>query len=91
MNWKIETAQQDFFAVLAAAEQNPQLIYEHNRAIAAVIGADLLQAFLAWQAQQQPSLAQTFAELRQLCAEENYTFEVPSRCDRSNPFANFAV
>ena len=89
MNWEIETAQQQFFAVLAAAEQTPQLIYDHERAIAAVIRADLLQAFLDWQAQQQPSLADAFAELRQLCVEENYTLEVPSRCDRPNPFANF--
>ena len=33
------------------------------------------------------NLAQTLAELRQICAEENYTIEVPPRQDRSNPFA----
>ncbi|MCZ8188204.1 MAG: hypothetical protein O9326_00210 [Microcystis sp. LE19-338.1B] len=33
------------------------------------------------------NLAQALAELRQICAEENYTIEVPLRQDRSNPFA----
>jgi hypothetical protein len=33
------------------------------------------------------NLAQALAELRQICAEENYNIEVPPRQDRSNPFA----
>jgi hypothetical protein len=33
------------------------------------------------------NLVQALAELRQICAEENYTIEVPPRQDRSNPFA----
>lgn len=92
MNWEIETAQQQLLEILSAAEQSPQLIYEHDHAIAAVIRADLLQEFLAWQAQQkQLSLANTFAELRQLCAEEDYTLETPSRSDRANSFAYFSA
>jgi hypothetical protein len=33
------------------------------------------------------NLSQALAELRQICAEENYTIEVPTRQDRSHPFA----
>lgn len=33
------------------------------------------------------NLAPALAELRQICAEENYTIEVAPRQDRSNPFA----
>ncbi|MCA2719147.1 MAG: hypothetical protein IM485_15765 [Microcystis sp. M169S2] len=33
------------------------------------------------------NLAQALAELRQISAEENYTIEVPTRQDRSHPFA----
>jgi hypothetical protein len=33
-----------------------------------------------------PSLTDAFNQLRQLCAEENYTFETPSRQNRPNPF-----
>lgn len=87
MNWKIETAQHQFSEVLHAAEQIPQLIYEDDRPIAAVIRADLFEEFLAWQPQQS-SLANTFAELRQLCAKEDYTLEISSCGDRPNPFAD---
>ena len=87
MTWNIDEAQQHFPEILDAAEHTPQVIHQHNHPFAAVIRADLLQEFLAWQAQRQPrSLAQAFAELRQLCAEEHYTFELPSRSDRPNPF-----
>ena len=86
MTWNIDEAQQHFSEILEAAEQTPQVIHQHNHPIAAVIRSDLLQEFLTWQAQTQPnSLAQAFSELRQLCAEEDYTFELPSRCDRPNP------
>ncbi len=33
-----------------------------------------------------PSLTDAFTQLRQLCAEENYTFETPLRQNRPNPF-----
>jgi hypothetical protein len=50
------------------------------------VEAELFQDFLAWQQQQsKPSLADAFSQLRQLCAEENYTLEIPPREDRSNP------
>ncbi|PSN18131.1 hypothetical protein C7271_14140 [filamentous cyanobacterium CCP5] len=46
----------------------PKVIHQHNPPIAAVIRADLLQEFLAWQAQKRSkSLAQAFSELRQHC------------------------
>jgi hypothetical protein len=33
-----------------------------------------------------PSLKEAFTQLRQLCVEENYTFETPLRQNRPNPF-----
>lgn len=92
MNWKIETAQQHFLEIVSAAKQNPQLIYEHNHPVAAVIPAELFQAFLTWQSEQQDhSFAHAFTELRQLCVEEGYSFEMPIRCDRPNPFAEMST
>lgn len=35
---------------------------------------------------QPPSLTDALTQLRYLCAEENYTFETPSRQNRPNPF-----
>jgi hypothetical protein len=88
MTWKIEEAQEQFLEVVNASGQTPQLIYQRDRFVAAVIRADLFQEFLAWQQQQKrTSLADTFDELRQICIAENYIFEISPRCDRPNPFA----
>lgn len=89
MNWKIEEAQQKFPEVIDAAVAGPQLIYNQEKLVAAVVEIEIFQEFLAWQQQQrQTSLADAFAQLRQLCAEENYTLEIPDREDRFNPFVD---
>ena len=50
---------------------------------------EIFQEFLAWREQRlKSSLADSFAELRQICAEENYTIEVPPRYDRPNAFVD---
>jgi hypothetical protein len=80
MNWKIEEAQQQLSKLMTAAVSEPQLIYNHDKLVAAVVEAELFQVFLAWQKQQcQPSLADTFSQLRQICVEENYTLEILTR------------
>lgn len=91
MSWNLEEAKQKFSELLDAVVEEPQLIYDQNQLIAAVIKADSFKEFLAWQHQhQKPSLADAFAELRKICIEENYTLETPPRYDRSNPFADSA-
>jgi hypothetical protein len=55
--------------------------------VAAVVKAEVFQEFLVWQQRQKPSLANSFTELREICAEENYQLEIPPRRDRLNPFA----
>jgi len=68
-----------------AVTEEPQLIYDQNQLVAAVVKADIFQEFFVWQQQhQKPSLANAFAELRGICAEENYSLEVPPRNERSN-------
>jgi antitoxin (DNA-binding transcriptional repressor) of toxin-antitoxin stability system len=87
MNWKIDEAQQKFSELLDAAVAEPQLIYNQDKLVAAVVEAEIFQEFLVWQQQhRKPSLADAFAQFRQLCAEENYNLEVPSREDRPNSF-----
>ena len=87
MIWKIEEAQQQFPEIIDASGATPQLIYERDRLVVAVIRADLFQEFLTWQQKQQPiSLVEALEELHQICLEENYTFEIPQRSDRPNPF-----
>lgn len=89
MAWNIDEAQEHFPEIITAVEQDPQLIYQRNQLIAAVIRADLFQEFWAWKERQQgASLSHAFDELRQLCAEENYSLETPSRSDRVNAFTD---
>ncbi len=87
MSWKLEEAKQKFSELIDAVVEEPQLIYDENQLVAAVVKADVFQEFLVWQQQcQRPSLANAFAELRGICAEENYQLEVPPRHDRPNSF-----
>ena len=78
MIWKIEEAQQQFPEIIDASSATPQLIYERDHPVVAVIRADLFQEFLTWQQKQQPiPLVEALEELHQTCFEENYTFEIP--------------
>ena len=87
MNWKIDEAKQKFSELLDASVAEPQLIYDQDKLVAAVVEAEIFQEFLVWQQQHlKPSLADAFAQLRQICTEENYNLEVPSREDRANSF-----
>ena len=89
MDWRIAQAKQRFSEMINAATKEPQLIYNRERLVAAVIEAETFQEFLAWRdRQEKTSLADAFRELHQLMAEEDYILEVPSRKDRPNPFAD---
>lgn len=87
MNWNIQEAQHQFSELIQAARQEPQLIYEQDQVVAAVIEGTTLEQFLDWHSKQHlPSIAEKFASFRQTCAEEDYVLEVPPRQDRPNPF-----
>ncbi|NEQ35002.1 MAG: prevent-host-death protein [Okeania sp. SIO3I5] len=89
MNWEIHEAQQNLSDLIKATNQKPQMIYEQEKLVAAIISPQTFQEFLAWQKQRQkPSLADTFAELRSLCTEEDYVLEIPTRQNRPNPFSD---
>lgn len=89
MTWKIAQAKQNFSRLIRAAAEEPQYIYNRSRPVAAVVSGETFELFETWRREQQrrPSLAEAFAELRAICAEEDCEFlEVPRR-DRPNPFA----
>lgn len=67
MNWNIAQAKQHFSEVVKQAAEEPQLIYNRNQAVAAVVGAAEFAAFEAWRkAHAEPLLGEVFAELRAL-------------------------
>jgi prevent-host-death family protein len=87
MAWKVAEAKERFSAVIRAAEEEPQLILNRDRLVAAVIDAETYRAFEQWrQCEQRGSLAEAFAELRAICAETGYTLEPPPRTNRPNAF-----
>jgi hypothetical protein len=87
MIWKVKEAQDKFQELIGAADSEPQPIYNQDRLVAVVIEPTTFQKFLDLQhSQSLVSLSETFTALRQICEEENYILEIPSRSDRSNPF-----
>ena len=89
MRWRVAEAKRRFSEVLRAASDEPQLILNRDRVVAAVVDASLLDAFMAWRANgQRATLADGSAALRTVCAEEGYTLELPPRKDRPNAFAD---
>jgi len=88
MKWRVAEAKQNFAAVLRAAADEPQLIFNRERLVAALVNPQSFQDFAAWRDKEEAiSLADAFAELRRICLEENYVLETPPRRDRDNPFA----
>jgi prevent-host-death family protein len=85
--WRVAEAKQSFSEVLRAAETGPQRILNRNRIVGAVIDAESLQAFEKWREAQARPLAEAFAELRAIGAEEGYTLKVGQRRDRANALA----
>ena len=88
MNWKIAQAKQRLSELLRAANEEPQLVYNRQRLVAAVVDGETFEAFRRWyQGARQRSIGDAFAELRMICAEED-DWELPTseRRDRVNPF-----
>jgi len=89
LNWEIPEAQQRFAELIRSTNLEPQLIYDRQQLVAVVVDAETFQEFLLWHQQcQTPSLADAFAELRRLCAEDDYSLEVPTRQNRPLSFVD---
>jgi prevent-host-death family protein len=87
MNWKIAEAKQRFSEVVRQASDGPQLVYNRERMVAAVIDAATYQAFAAWHEERnRRSLADAFDELRRIAPASASTLRQPRRRDRRNEF-----
>lgn len=86
MRWNIAEAKQNLSEVVRNATTEPQLIYNRDRLVAAVVGAETFEAFRAWRGRAEGrSLADRFADLRHIARSEDYVFEIGFRSDRRNP------
>lgn len=91
MNWNIAQAKQHFSDVVKQAATEPQIIYNRNTPVAAMIAADDLAEYQAWKKEQKPhpSLYESFAELRKIMEEEGVDgLEIPPRVTRPNAFVD---
>lgn len=87
MPWNIAQAKQRFSEVVKQAAREPQLIYNREHLVAAVIDAGEFDAFNRWRERsQRRTLADEFAELRKIAEEENYELILPPRTSRPNAF-----
>lgn len=85
-DWKIADAKERFSELLRESEAEPQLIFNRERFVAAVVDADTYSAFEKWrESQRAPSLADRFAELRGIAAQQHYILRVPRRRSRPTP------
>lgn len=87
MPWNIAQAKQRFSEIVRRAAERPQLIYNRKRLVAAVIDAEEYRAFKDWSERAAGrTLAEEFAELRQIMQEENYELTLPPQSTRRSAF-----
>jgi hypothetical protein len=90
MVWKVGKAKQQFSEVLRRAADEPQLIHNRDRLVAAVLGPEDTAQFLAWHQRKSATLSRSLGEARRICTEEGYALEVERRIDRPNPLLRVA-
>lgn len=91
MNWNIAQAKQHFSDVVKQAATEPQIIYNRNTPVAALITTEELAEYRSLKAASTPakkSLLDYFSEMRQMLidAGEENGLEIPPRVDRLNAF-----
>jgi len=85
-NWKVAEAKQQFSDVVRRAASKPQLIYNRDRLVAAVVDPQTFLAFQEWQqSSRQQSLSEAFQTLRDIAKEERYKLSTGRRRNRRNP------
>ncbi len=88
MSWNIAQAKQQFSEVVRLTAEEPQMIYNRDRCVAAVIDAESFKAFDAWRKKTaKKTLGEAFAELRRIAAEENYELPILPRSAVGRPNA----
>lgn len=80
--WPLSKARQQFAQIVAATQQEPQILAYRNRPVAALINAQDLQALQQAKTKPKSSLAQSAAVLRQQQQKKSYALTVRKRTTR---------
>ena len=84
MIWKIAQAKKRFSEMIHKAKKEPQMIYNRNNIVAAVVSAEEYEEFKKYKNKiESDSLESAFSELREICTEENYEIILPERKNRN--------
>ena len=87
MKWSIAVARQKFSELLRRAGAKPQAIYNREDLVAVVIDAETYREFSAWNEERNArTIADSFAELREICGGEADSLPEAPREDRDNAF-----
>jgi hypothetical protein len=79
--WTIARARQELPALIGAAAREPQRVYKRDKLVAAVVSPEIAEEL----AVEKRGLADSLAELQQLCAQEDYRLPEVVRRDRPDP------
>jgi len=80
--WKLNQAKQRFSEVVRRAAEEPQLIQNRDRVVAAVIGGEDVELFLEWRTSRRgDTLSAALDELQAICLDESYELPVATRAD----------
>ena len=86
MKWSTAQARDNLSQVVEASESEPQVILNRGRPVAVVIGFDDYEAFMEWKRRHPTQdMSEALDELRAICADANYSLDLPDRADRANP------
>ena len=84
--WKIAEAKAKLSEMVASSIEEPQLLYNRKKPVAAVISMQEYEEFLAYKkAQKKPTMAEMLEELRKINQIEEDFGELPPRTNRPMP------
>ena len=86
MKWNVATARDKWDDLLKKSREEPQLIYDDEELVAAVIAAASYHDLSKWSREAKGSLGRDLASIREMFREESYELEIPPRKNRQSSF-----
>ena len=84
--WKISDAKARLSEVVSHCVEEPQVLYNRKKPVAALIDMEEYEAFLKFkESKKKPTMAELLAELREINKHEPEMEELPPRTDRAIP------
>ena len=85
-DWKISEAKARLSEVVSHCVEEPQVLYNRSKAVAALIDMEEYEAFLKYkQSQKKPTMRELLDELHEINQVEPEMDELPPRTDRPIP------